>query len=383
MIPLAIPNLAGNELTYLQDCVQSTFVSSVGPYVDRLERDLAEATGAAHAVVTASGTSALHAALHVLGVERDHLVILPAWTFIASANAISLCGARPWLFDITPESWTLDPRQVAATLRREAVHEQGRLIRKACGRTVSAIMPVYSLGHPADMDAFRDIADSFGLKLVADAAAALGAVYKGRPLGAMGADLSCLSFNGNKTLTAGGGGAIIGNDAAVAKTAKHVTTTARLGPGYVHDRVGFNYRMTNVEAAIGCAQLEQLDDFVAKKRRIAARYGKELIGVVPGAASFPEAGWADGACWMSGLFLPGMDLDGGGVFDALNRAGVGTQPFWRPLNLQAPYRDCPCADLPTTEAVWPHVLTLPCSTNLSDQDQSAVVQVVRETVAGG
>ena len=227
MIPLAVPNLGGNEARYLQECVETNFVSSVGPFVDRFEAMVAEASGASHAVATSSGTTGLHAALTALGVGRDDLVVLPSFTFIASANAISHCGATPWLLDVCGDSWTLDVAQLARVLETQAERRDGDLVHRESGRRVAALMPVYTLGLPAEMEPLVRVAMRHGLPVVADAAAALGARYRGRAVGALGADLSVFSFNGNKTVTAGGGGVVVGEDEALCARVRHLTTTAR------------------------------------------------------------------------------------------------------------------------------------------------------------
>ncbi|MDP7571158.1 MAG: aminotransferase class I/II-fold pyridoxal phosphate-dependent enzyme, partial [Myxococcota bacterium] len=202
MIPLAVPHLAGNEARYLRECVDTNFVSSVGPFVDRLETLVAECSGAAHAVATSSGTAGLHAALLAAGVSPGELVVVPAFTFIATANAVSHCGAVPWLLDITETDWTLDPEQLAGVFERETRRDGGSLVHVASGRRVAAVLPVHTLGAPADMDPILELARAQRVPVVADAAAALGSLYRGRPPGALGADLSVFSFNGNKTVTA-------------------------------------------------------------------------------------------------------------------------------------------------------------------------------------
>jgi perosamine synthetase len=377
MIPLAIPNLCGNEARYLQECVDTNFVSSVGPFVTRFEAMVAEAAGARHAVATSAGTTGLHAALTAVGVARDELVIVPSFTFIASANAIAHCGAMPWLLDIDPGSWTLDVSQLARVLERETEPRHGAIFHKATGQRVAAIMPVYTLGMPADMDGVRDVASRHALPVVADAAPALGARYKGRAIGALGADLTVFSFNGNKTVTAGGGGAVVGADEALCRLVRHLTTTARCGTEYDHDMVGFNYRMTNLQAAVGCAQLEQLQTFVAAKRRIAQTYNRAL-GNLPGTGLFPDPSWAQGGCWFSGITLTRPAV--AEIIPLLRDRGVDARPFWKPIHLQAPYARVPRAPLPVSERVWQTVLTLPCSTSLSEAEQETVIAAVRETV---
>lgn len=378
MIPLAIPNLSGNEARYLQECVESTFVSSVGPFVDRFEQMVAEASGAKFAVATSAGTTGLHAALAAVGVGRDDLVMLPAFTFIASANAIAQCGAEPWLFDCTAESWTINVPQLQQALETKTHRNQaGDLIHTPTGKRIAAILPVYTLGMPADMQPIVTLAKHYRLPIVADAAAALGATYHTTPIAQLGADLTVFSFNGNKTVTAGGGGAVVGQDEALVKRVRHLTTTARVGADYDHDVVGFNYRMTNLQAAVGCAQMEQLEGFVARKRAIATRYTQELASL-PGCSPFPTPDWCDSACWFSGVIWPTETKE---IREALRAEGVDARPFWKPMHLQKPYRDCPREGMDVTDSLWQHVLTLPCSTALTDTEQSNVIQAVKDYAA--
>jgi len=380
MIPLCVPDLSGNEAAYLQECITSTFVSSVGPFVTRLEEGLCAATGAAHAFATSAGTTGLHLALVAAGVRPGDLVILPSFTFIASANAISHCGATPWLFDISPESWTLDPALLAAVLAAETEPGPEGPVHRRLGRRVAAIVPVHTLGLPADMDPIVETARRHGLTVVADGAAALGARYKGRPLGRLGADVTVLSFNGNKTVTSGGGGAVLGDDSAAMALVRHLGSTARVGTDYTHDRVGFNYRMTNLEAAVGCAQLERLDQFVAAKRRIARTYA-DAFADLAALAPFPTPAWAEPACWFSGLVLrpgaPGADL----VRERLRAAGIEARAFWKPMHHQPPYAEAPATPQPVADDLWPRIVTLPCSTHLGAADQDHVIATVRAVLA--
>ncbi|MBF0153474.1 MAG: DegT/DnrJ/EryC1/StrS family aminotransferase [Magnetococcales bacterium] len=380
MIPLAVPDLTGNEAKYLQECITSTFVSSVGPFVDRFEAMVAEAAGSARAVATSAGTTGLHAALTAVGVGRDDLVILPAYTFIGSANAVAHCGALPWLLDVETAGWTLDPEQLEIELcQRTERRGERQVIHRPSGRRVAAVMPVHVLGTPADMASIVAIARRHGLPVVADGAAALGARANGHPIGALGADLTVFSFNGNKTVTCGGGGAVSGDDPALLDLVRHLTTTARRGEDYDHDRVGFNYRMTNIQAAVGCAQLERLDTLLAAKRRIRARYDA-VCRDLPGVAPFPVPAWAESACWFSGLLLPAaMDAEAlRGLYRAFREQGVAARSFWKPIHGQVPFRDAPRARLPVTESIAPRILTLPCSAGLSEKDLEHVVAVVRQ-----
>jgi len=381
MIPLAVPNISGNEAAYLMECVRSTYVSSVGPYVTRLEEMTAHAMSAAACAATSSGTTGLHAALTAVGVGPNDLVLLPSFTFIASANSVAHCHASPWFVDIAEDSWCLDPVRLSELLRRETARAGDHWVHKGSGRRVAAVMPVYTLGTPADMEPIGALADEFGLPVVADAAAAIGATYRGRDLGGL-ARLSVMSFNGNKTVTAGGGGAVVGDDTDLVALVRHVTTTARVGADYDHDRVGYNYRMTNLQAAVGCAQLERLNDFVAAKRRIRARYD-EAFAPITGVSAFPQPVWAESGCWFSGLVLDDSALPTANELCAqLRKRGIGARTFWKPAHLQAPYHSAPCAHLPVTESTWNKVVTLPCSTGLSDQDQEKVITAVQDILEG-
>jgi perosamine synthetase len=379
MIPLAVPNLSGREAEYLQDCITSGFVSSVGPFVERFESMVASAAGNRAGVAVSAGTTGLHLSLHVAGVRPGDLVALPSFTFVASANAVAHCGATPWLFDVTADSWTLDPDQLRATWHRELrAGSAGHPVHHSSGRRLAAILPVHTLGHPADMDPLVELAEEFGIPLVADAAAALGATYRGRPVGLVGSTASVFSFNGNKTITAGGGGVITSDDHRFIERARHLATTARVGPGYEHDEVGFNYRMTNLEAAVGCAQLERLDEFVGAKQRCQAQYTAAFADL-PGIRPFPAATWARSACWLAGLLLDAWSADDvQGLRLRLRAKGVDARPFWKPTHEQAPFRDAPTNRQPVTNQIWPRVLTLPCSTSITDDELDEVIRTVHQ-----
>jgi perosamine synthetase len=378
VIHQAIPNLIGNESEYLAQCVDSTFVSSVGEFVSRFEDAVAVSAGCKGAVATSAGTTGLHAALAAVDVHLGDLVILPSYTFIGSANAISQCGATPWLIDIDPETWTLDPVRLRHELDMQTVRENGKITHRESGRRVAAIMPVYTFGLPADMDAIAEIAEEFGLSIVADGAAALGATYKQRNVSQLRADLTVFSFNGNKTVTAGGGGAISGDDSVLLDRAKHLTTTARSGPGYSHDRVGFNYRMTNLAAAVGCAQMEMLDDFVASKRKINKVYN-EVLSDLPGVRLFPDPPWAESACWISGIVLADSK-SALHVMDRLCDAQIEAKPFWMPMHLQAPYQDAPKSTVTVSDGLWERIVILPSSSGLSEDDQATVIKTVKKAL---
>ena len=273
--PVALhePVFAGNEWDYLKDCLDSTFVSSVGAYVDRFEQMLAELTGAAHAVAVVNGTAALHVCLRLAGVEAGDEVLIPSLTFIATANAVSYCGAVPHLVDSSPVTLGLDAAALADRLGAIAVMKDGHAVNRETGRRLAAVVPMHTFGHPVDLDAIAEVAAAYGIPVVEDAAELLGSTYKGAPVGGR-SHLAALSFNGNKIVTTGGGGAILTDDEDVRRHAKHLTTTAKTPHrwAFVHDEIGYNYRLPNLNAALGCAQLEQLPGFLAKKRALAMAY---------------------------------------------------------------------------------------------------------------
>ena len=377
MIPLAVPNLTGRESEYLQECIETTFVSSVGPFITRFEKMVAEAAGGSMAAATSAGTTGLHAALVAVGVGQNDLVLLPSFTFIASANAIAYCGASPWLLDVTEESWTLDPVLLAKQLATETNQKNDRLIHKATGRRVAAVMPVYTLGMPADMDAITKIANDYNLPVVADGAAALGATYKKYSSGKLGADLTVYSFNGNKIVTAGGGGAVVGENPELMELVRHLTTTAKVEETYHHDRVGFNYRMTNIAAAVGCAQMERLKEFVGVKRKIQKLYN-EVLENLPGVSIFPQPDWAEGTRWLSGIIM--ANVESAEILRCkLKENSIDARPFWKPIHLQPMFINSPATAQPVSSEIWSRIVTLPCSTGLKESEQTKVIETIRNS----
>jgi dTDP-4-amino-4,6-dideoxygalactose transaminase len=375
-IPLAVPNIGSLEEASVMAAVRSGWVSTVGPDVTEFERRIALVSGVADCAAVASGTMGLHLALNVVGVGRDDIVIIPSYSFIATANAVSHAGAQPYMIDISPESWTLDPAALRQTLENDCtVNDSGKLLLKSTGQRIAAIVPVYTNGHPADMDAINALARTYGVPVVADAAASIGALYKGRPLGGE-ADLTSFSFNGNKTMTTGGGGAVIGPDPSQVARVRHLSTTARIGTDYEHDEVGFNYRLTNLEAALGLAQMDRLDEFHASKRRISAYYAEHFHDVA-GLSPFPNPDWASNSVWFTGIVLaPESHIAINELVADLNSDGIGVRSFWRPIHMQRPYAHCLHGPLPVTEQLWGRVLPLPCSTGLADEDLEYVVERV-------
>ena len=378
MIPLAVPNLTGNERKYLNKCIDTTFVSSVGEFVNRIEEMTAKLCGAKYGVATSSGTTGLHLALTGCGVKRDELVIIPTFTFIATANAVAHCGAVPWLLDISADSWNLDISQLEKELKENTVWEDEIVVHKKTGRRIAAIMPVYTLGNVPDMDKINKIARDFRLPVIADAAASIGAEYKSKKIGEL-ADLTVISFNGNKTVTAGGGGMIVGNNEKLMKKLKHLSTTARVTAEYDHDMVGFNYRMTNVQAAIGCAQLERAEEFVEKKRAIRKFYNKAFADVER-VSLFPIPDEVESGCWFSGIVLNQGNLqEVRRICQGLRESGIEARSFWKPVHLQKPYCNAlQAGSLKVSSGLWEKILTLPCSTNITEKELKYVAATVKE-----
>jgi perosamine synthetase len=377
-IPLCIPALRGNELAYLRECVETNWVSYVGPFVSRFEEKLAEGVGARYAVATSSGTAALHTALIVAGIEAGDEVLVSDLTFIASANAIHYVGAFPVLMDATPDTWEMDPQKVTDFVERECRVAQGRLVNRATGRPVTALMPVHILGHAVDMDPLLDLAQRYHLRLIEDATESIGAKYKGRMVGNLG-EAGCFSFNGNKVITTGGGGVLLTNNEAWARRAKHLTTQAKASDAeYIHDEVGYNYRLTNLQAAVGLAQLEDLAKNLAAKRTIASRYA-ETLGSVSGLTLPAEAPWAFNTYW---LYTVRVDeqrfgMDSRALMRTLAEADIQTRPLWAPLHQQAPYRDRQAYRIEITPQLYRECLSLPSSVGLPAADQQRVVDAIR------
>jgi dTDP-4-amino-4,6-dideoxygalactose transaminase len=365
-IPLSEPDLRGNERTYLERCVADNWVSSAGPFVTKFETGIAALCNRRFAVATASGTTALQLALTAAGGVVGKLVIVPDWTFAATANAVIHAGATPLFVEVARETWTLDPNVL-----KRAIKEYG-------GR-IAAVVPVHALGHPSDMDAILSACDAVGIPVIEDAAGAIGARYRGRPIGSMGR-AAMLSFNGNKTVTAGGGGMIVTDDEALASRARHLSRQARVGADYRHDAVGFNYRMTNLNAAVGIAQLERLDEMVGAKRRIAERYD-QAIARRNDLSPMPRATWADHSCWLYSC-LAASDDDANALVAHLTNRGIEARVFWRSLSAQAPYRDAPRVLNGVAREISGRVVSLPCSSSLSEAAQARVIEALAEWRGG-
>lgn len=365
--PVALhePTFSGNEWLYLKECLDSTFVSSVGKFVDRFEDDLAGFTGAKHAVAVVNGTAALHIALKLIGVKTNDEVLIPALTFVATANAVAYCGATPHFVDSEVRTLGVDAGKLRDYLATCTEQHGQQCVNRATGRVIRAVVPMHTFGHPVDLDGLLALAHDFNLGVVEDAAESLGSYYHGRHTGTFG-QMGTLSFNGNKTITTGGGGAILTNDAELARHAKHLTTTAKLPHSweYRHDEIGYNYRLPNLNAALGCAQLEQLAERLASKRKLFARY-QAAFASVAGISLMKEPAACQSNYWLQTLLLDvdqehQRDL----ILKATNDAGFMTRPVWGLMHGLAHFKDCPHMDLAGAELISRRLINIPSSAGL-------------------
>jgi len=379
-IPLCVPEIRGNEWKYVKECLDTNWVSSVGPFVDRFEQELAACVGTKHAVATVNGTAALHIALLVVGVEPDDEVLVPTLTFIAPANAIRYVGAWPVFMDAEPEYWEIDPQKVVDFLEKECRWHNGALYNKTTGRRVKAILPVHILGHPVDMDPILEIARKYDLVVIEDATESLGAKYKGRMVGHLG-DIACFSFNGNKIITTGGGGMIVTDNEIWVNKAKYLTTQAKDDPlEYVHNEIGYNYRLTNIQAAMGVAQLEQLDGYIEAKRDHARRY-TQLLQDAPGIQVPREAPWAFSIYWFYTLLVDELEygINSRQLMRKLRDADIKSRPFWHPIHSLPPYVNCQSYKVEVANTLYARGLSLPSSVGITATDQQRVTEVITKS----
>lgn len=358
-IPLHAPVFAGREKDYVVETIDSTYVSSVGTFVDRFEKDIAAYTGSPTAVAAVNGTAALHIALQLAGVRPGDLVVTQPLTFVATCNAIAYCSAEPLFIDVDRATLGLSPVALETWLLENArIDDDGMCRVSADGRVVRACVPMHTFGHPADLAGLVDVCARWNVVLVEDAAESLGSYYQGRHTGTFGA-LGTLSFNGNKIITTGGGGMVLAGEALGAR-AKHLTTTAKIPHPfeYVHDEIGYNYRLPNLNAALGCAQLEQLETFVASKRELAVCYAEHLKG------SHLQFVLEPPGC-RSNYWLNAVICDTRATRDALlkatNENGVMTRPIWALMNRLSIYRHCLKGELANAEWLEERVVNLPSS----------------------
>jgi len=364
-VALHEPSFTGNEWLYVKECLDSTYVSSVGKFVTRFESDLTSYTGAKHAVAVVNGTAGLHLALLLAGVGHNDEVLMPALTFVATANAVSYCSAMPHLVDCNPENLGFFVEKTREYLSDTTEQRAGQCINKTTGRVIRAMVPMHTFGHPVDIEGCLRLAKDFNVQFVEDAAESLGSLYDGKHTGTFGQS-GVLSFNGNKIVTTGGGGAILTNDEKLAKKAKHLSTTAKLPHAwhYVHDECGYNYRMPNINAALGCAQLENLPEFIAKKRNLFNKYYncfKDKAGV--SLVHEPEKSRSN--YWLQTLELDIADeKEQNKILYAVNEAGFMVRPPWKLMNTLQPYRNVPAMNLDEAKRLATTLVNLPSSQGL-------------------
>jgi dTDP-4-amino-4,6-dideoxygalactose transaminase len=358
-IPLHAPYFGGNEKKYLADTIDSTFVSSVGAYVNRFEEMMAEITGAKYAIATTNGTTALHLALIVAGVKRDEEVITQPLTFVATANAITHAQGIPVFVDVDKDTMGMSPTALEAFLSENAEINNGNAYNKNTGKRIAACVPMHTFGFPCRIDAIAEICNKYHISLVEDAAESLGSYYKGKHTGNYGL-VAAFSFNGNKTITCGGGGAIITNDEQLAKHAKHLSTTAKIPHPYefVHDEVGYNYRMPNLNAAVACAQLEQLSNILDNKRALANTYKSYFAD--KNIQLVTEITDAKANNWLNTIILNNLE-ERDAFLKATNESNVMTRPIWKLMNKLSMYANCQAGLLLNAEWLEDRVVNIPSS----------------------
>lgn len=361
MIPLSIPHLGGNELKYVTECIETGWVSSAGSYVTQFENMVAAFSGNKYGVAASSGTSGLHLAMHMLGIEQGDIVLVPNITFIASANAVAYTNATPVFIDVDPDTWQMD-----LDLLEEWLDANN-------SPAVKAVMPVHVLGNMCDMPRIMDMAKRHGLHVIEDSTEALGSYWNGKSAGSYG-EMNVFSFNGNKIITTGGGGVIVTNDESHAKRAKHLSTQSKVDPEtYFHDEIGFNYRLVNVLAAIGVAQMEQLPDFIKKKKAIDAYYREHLAGI--GDIKFQKVvEEVDPNCWLF-TFASSRQVE---ILAALKESSIIARPFWFPMNQLPMFAENQYFQKEdSSRKIHQECLSIPSSVNLTEADLAEVVKVIK------
>lgn len=380
-LPLSVPNLKGNELKYVTDAVETEWVSTAGPYVTKFEEMIADYVHTPGAVSVQNGTSALHISLLLMGVTREDAVIVPTLTFIAAVNPTRYIGAEPVFMDCD-DSLCLDPVKLKDFCQNECDFTDGKLIDRATGRHIKAMVVVHVFGNMADMEAILPIAREYNIKVVEDATEALGTyytkgLYEGCYAGTMG-DIGCYSFNGNKIMTTGGGGMIVSQDAELLAHAKHLTTQAKADVvNFIHDEIGYNYRMTNLQAALGIGQLEQLEDFIATKTANYNRY-KEAVDKLSGLRIQDFREGIRSNYWFYSVVFENDETGRDKLIARLSDNKIQSRPIWGLISDQLPYQGSRCYQLEKAPWYWKRVVNVPCSTNLTFEGVDRVIDVIKE-----
>jgi len=379
VIALSEPEISGNEWKYIKECLDTGWVSSVGPFVERFERAVADYVGAKYAVATCNGTSALHTAILSAGIEPDDEILVSTLSFIASANVIRYAGAWPVFMDCDPQYWQMDPEKVKGFLETQCHWKNGRIKNNRSGRTVKGILPCHVLGHCVPMDLILELAQKYELVIIEDAAESLGTKHKERGHVGRFGRVGCLSFNGNKIITTGGGGMLITDDLSVAEKAKHLTTQAKSDPvEYTHSEIAYNYRLTNIQAAMGCAQMEQLDRHIAAKRQIASIYS-EALARIDGIEPMMEPPWAVSTFWLYTVIVHESDfgMDSRTLLKRLAQEDIQSRPLWQPLHRSKPHSTSQAYRIEIADLIYKDALSLPCSVGLTQPEADHVIEIVR------
>jgi len=381
-MPLSEPFISGNEWKYVKECLDSGWVSSAGEFVNSFAVSFAQYVHAKHAIPTTNGTSALHVSLVALGLMPDEEVIVPTLTFIATSNVVKYCNASPIFMDVDKETLCINTEKTIDFIEKECVWSNNHLVNKSTHRKVRGIIPVHLYGHPADMDPLMEIAKKYDLFVLEDATEALGAKYKSKMLGNE-SQISAFSFNGNKIITTGGGGMVATNDDRLAEKVRHLTTQARCDSmEYIHDEIGYNYRMTNIQAALGLAQLEKIEDYIKIKRHIASYY-QEHFSSEMNLKVCKEKEWAFSTYWLSWLLIG--DNFGKGkqeILKNLNDQNIQARPLFKPLHTLKPYGNCQTYMLELAEELYNSCINIPSHVTLTDEDLDCVIKVIKSLQAG-
>lgn len=359
------PSFQGREWEYVKECLDTGWVSSVGKYVDRFEEQLAQYTGSRFAVATVNGTASLHICLILAGVERDDEVLIPSLTFVATANAVAYCNATPHFVDSEEISLGVDAEKLGAYLAEICETRNGHTFNRRTGARIKAFVPMHVFGHPVDLEPLAELCRRYNIALIEDCAESLGSLYKGRHTGHWGL-LAALSFNGNKIITTGGGGAIFTNNESLAKHAKHLTTTAKVRHAwrFEHDEIGYNYRLPNINAALGCAQLEQIDEFLARKRALAEKYAT-VFSSMAGFRILLEPSYARSNYWLNAIIFDRPNFSAReDLLEKLQKEKIFSRPIWEPLHTLKIYAGCPRMDLSSVESLKERIVNLPSSPTL-------------------
>ena len=374
-IPLSVPEISGNEWKYVKDCLDTGWVSSVGSYVSRFEEMVADYVGAKYAVATVNGTSALHVSLIACGVQPNDEVIVPTLTFIAPVNIIRYCNAYPVFMDCDMDTLCIDVQKITDFIKGECIQQKdGYTYNKKTNRRLKAIIPVHIFGHPVDMDGLVEICTKYNIDIIEDATESLGSEYKGGKTGSFG-KVGCFSFNGNKIITTGGGGMLVTNDESIAKRARHLTTQAKSDPfEYDHDEIGFNYRLTNIQAAMGVAQMEKLNEFIFLKRKNVTFYKAKLV-CLEDVELFEEQPWAKSNYWFYTIKVPKEHKKA--LMLLLLSKGIQVRPIWRLIHLLTIYKNFQTYKIDNAIGFYETCINIPCSISLKKSQIEFVVKEIK------